>query len=108
MKLYIGRLTKNKRKQNRIKDQIKNKIIIIGHLGEILNDSNDKHRVPCDTSQFILRDKKMYGAVIHANAIENIIHPSSRYLELTKFENMLLEEILFIIFYWVTFLLFLY
>ena len=78
--------------------QIKNKIIIIGHLGKILNDSNDKHRIPCDTSQFILRDRKMYGAVIHANAIENIIHPSSRYLELSIFENMLLEEILFIIF----------
>lgn len=80
------------------KDHIKNKIIIIGHLGEILNDSNDKHRIPCDTSQFILRDRKMYGAVIHANAIENIIHPSSRFLELSKFENMILEEILFIIF----------
>ena len=80
------------------KYHIKNKIIIIGHLGKILNDSNDKHRIPCDTSQFTLRDRKMYGAVIHANAIENIIHPSSRYFELTKLENMILDEIIFIFF----------
>jgi len=52
---------------------IKNKVVIIGHLGsntmENLNDIEDKHRVPTD-STLINRALTMPGAVIHANAVQ--------------------------------------
>ncbi len=80
------------------KNKIKNKIVIIGHLGTSNFDTEDKFRVPTDTTSLLLRDKTMNGAVIHANAIENILHPSSRFFELSKFGNIILEQALFILF----------
>jgi len=40
----------------------------------------------------------MYGSVIHANAIENIIHPSSCFSEMSDLQNTILQETLFILF----------
>jgi CHASE2 domain-containing sensor protein len=54
-------------------EYIKNKIVIISHLGtDNMNnefDVEDKHRVPTDANLFN-RNLTMPGAVIHANAIE--------------------------------------
>ena len=74
----------------------KNKIVIIGHLGSnLINkkyDVEDKFAVPTDTSKIMLRDKTMYGSVIHANAIENILHPETKFKELNNFFNILLDQ----------------
>jgi CHASE2 domain-containing sensor protein len=74
----------------------KNKIVIIGHLGSnLINkkyDVEDKFAVPTDTSKIMLRDKTMYGSVIHANAIENILHPETKFKELNSFFNILLDQ----------------
>jgi hypothetical protein len=56
---------------------------LLGHLGDtqlsnILNDSEDRHPVPCDTI-LVNREKTMSGILIHANAIENIINPGIRF-----------------------------
>ena len=77
---------------------MKNKIVVIGHLGTIENDVEDRHRVPIDTVNIMLRDRTMYGSVIHANAIENIIHPSSCFSEMSDLQNTILQETLFILF----------
>jgi CHASE2 domain len=60
------------------------KIVIIGHLGSnCLFDRNDdmadKHCVPTDTTAITGRYPVMYGAVIHANAIENILHQETAF-----------------------------
>ena len=74
----------------------KNKIVIIGHLGSnLINkkyDVEDKFSVPTDTSKIMLRDKTMYGSVIHANAIENILHPETKFKELNSFFSILLDQ----------------
>ena len=67
-------------------------------------DSEDKFAVPTDTSKIMLRDKTMYGAVIHANAIENILHPESKFKELHGFWHVLLHQLLIIGFLLVLFL----
>ena len=89
-------------------ETFKNKIVIIGHLGSNLIDkkfdSEDKFAVPTDTSKIMLRDKTMYGAVIHANAIENILHPESKFKELHGFWHVLLHQLLIIGFLLVLFL----
>jgi hypothetical protein len=59
----------------------KGKVIILGHLGEpgrAIFDSEDKFKVPIN-SDLIDRDRTMFGVLIHANAIENIINPSIRF-----------------------------
>jgi CHASE2 domain-containing sensor protein len=89
-------------------ETFKNKIVIIGHLGSNLIDkkfdSEDKFAVPTDTTKIMLRDKTMYGAVIHANAIENILHPESKFKELHGFWHVLLHQLLIIGFLLVLFL----
>ena len=63
--------------QNKIKEIIKNKIVIIGHLGtEHMgnpNDVEDKFRVPTDKSLFN-RNLTMPGAVLHANAVQMMLN----------------------------------
>jgi hypothetical protein len=65
---------------------LNHKIVIIGHLGaSCLPDRNsdlaDKFCVPTDTLTLTNRDPVMYGAVIHANAVENILHPETTFRE---------------------------
>lgn len=64
-------------KQNQIKEIIKDKIVIIGHLGsEYMGnpyDVEDKFRVPTDKSLFN-RNLTMPGAVVHANAVEMMLN----------------------------------
>ncbi|MFM7588038.1 MAG: CHASE2 domain-containing protein, partial [Bacteroidota bacterium] len=51
---------------------------ILGHLGNtnllynVQYDGEDKHRVPTER-QLVNREKSMFGILIHANAIENIL-----------------------------------
>jgi CHASE2 domain-containing sensor protein len=81
-------------------ESFKDKIVIIGHLGSNLIDkkfdTEDKFPVPIDSKRIMLRDRTMYGAVIHANAVENLIRPESKFYELNGFWQFLLHEILFI------------
>ncbi|MFM8318402.1 MAG: CHASE2 domain-containing protein, partial [Bacteroidota bacterium] len=56
---------------------------ILGHLGNtnlynVQYDGEDKHRVPPER-QLVNREKSMFGILIHANAIENILNPELRY-----------------------------
>jgi CHASE2 domain-containing sensor protein len=59
---------------------IKNKIIIVGHLGcnsmDNIYDIEDKYRVPTDSS-LINRAPIMPGSVIHANAVQMILSNNS-------------------------------
>jgi hypothetical protein len=84
------------------KEEIKNKIVIIGHLGTAFYDNaydvQDKFAVPIDPDRIMLREKTMHGAVIHANAIENILHPESKFFEIKGFLDFFLHELLFILF----------
>jgi CHASE2 domain-containing sensor protein len=60
---------------------IKGKIVLVGHLGPPNNskfDVEDKLRVPVD-SNLVNRDRTMYGVLIHANAIENLLNPQVRF-----------------------------
>jgi len=63
----------DKKNQNQIREIIKNKIVIIGHLGtgNMHNpyDVEDKFRVPTDKTLFN-RNLTMPGSVIHANAVQ--------------------------------------
>ena len=71
---------------------IKNKIVIISHLGtdnmENTFDVEDKHRVPTNPNLFN-RNLTMPGAVIHANAIQMMIDKA----ELFAVEGWLYELI---------------
>jgi hypothetical protein len=91
-----------------ISEVIKDKIVIIGHLGTNLYDKEydiqDKFPVPIDNERIMLREKKMHGAVIHANAVENIIHPDSRFTELSFISDFLFHELLCILFLLLMFL----
>jgi len=56
---------------------------ILGHLGNtnlynVKYDGEDRHRVPPER-QLVNREKSMFGILIHANAIENILNPELRY-----------------------------
>ena len=66
-------------------EDFKDKIVLIGHVGpyeysQKKFDIQDKFKVPTDTV-IINRDKSMYGVIIHANAILNIIHPEIKFKE---------------------------
>jgi CHASE2 domain-containing sensor protein len=67
----------NKSYQNQLNQIIKNKIVIIGHLGtENMHnpfDIEDKFRVPTDKSLFN-RNLTMPGIVIHANAVQMMLN----------------------------------
>jgi len=56
---------------------------LLGHFGNtnlynVKFDGEDKHRVPPER-QLVNREKSMFGLLIHANAIENILNPELRY-----------------------------
>lgn len=64
---------------------IKDKIVIIGHFGttslrDLKNDMEDKFPVPCEDNM-IFRSATMPGALIHANAVENLIRKEIRFIE---------------------------
>ena len=102
---------------NELKGLLNGKIIIVGHLGSICTDASggvkfdnsifdveDKHKVPCDLANLYNREKKMFGAVIHANAIVNILDSDKRFTNLNGilsnalFNMMLLLFIFYAIF----------
>lgn len=61
----------------------KGRAFLLGHLGNtnlynVKFDNEDKHRVPPER-QLVNREKSMFGILIHANAIENILYPELRY-----------------------------
>jgi CHASE2 domain-containing sensor protein len=68
---------------DKIKKLLKNKIVIIGHLGngDMDNkfDVEDKHRVPNNRSLFN-RNLTMPGCVIHANAVQMMIDKNEMFL----------------------------
>jgi len=69
---------------NLFADYFKNKIVIIGYLGnrDHFNskfDIEDKFRIPADTKHFINKEPLMNGAVIHAVAISNILSPAYQF-----------------------------
>ncbi len=82
--------------------QVEGKIVIIGHLGTNLIpkmfDIEDKFKVPVDINDLAIREKTMYGAVIHANAIENILNPKKRFIELSPWGYFVIYEVLYILF----------
>ncbi len=76
-------LETNKLDSSIVRNLLSNNYVIIGHMGpydfvDKANDNEDKFRVPCDTT-LINRDRVMYGAVIHANALANLLMPDLRY-----------------------------
>ena len=85
------------------REYIKNKIVIIGHLGtdymENEFDVEDKHRVPTDANLFN-RNLSMPGAVIHANAIQMLLQKD----ELFAVEGWLYEFLTCIILFGYLFL----
>lgn len=97
-------LLNNEWNKKNLKKFIKNKIVLIGHMGskdisDYRNDVEDKFAVPCDTSSFFFRQKTMSGLQIHANAIENLITPENKFIELNKKTWFVLIEELLLIFY---------
>ena len=63
---------------NIYKDYFKGKVVIVGYLGDRKHsnadfDIEDKKRVPVDIEHLVNRDPKMFGAVVHANAISTIL-----------------------------------
>lgn len=81
---------------------LKDKILILGHLGTFSfnkkYDIEDKFSVPIDSERIMMREKTMHGAVIHANAIENLLHPETMFFELHGIWHFLHHEILFVLF----------
>jgi CHASE2 domain-containing sensor protein len=78
-----------------VKQILKGKIVLIGHLGnscldDLKNDLEDKHPAPCD-HMLINRQKSMPGVLIHANAVENMINPKSQF-------TVVSDNIFFIVF----------
>lgn len=64
---------------NIYKDYFKGKVVIVGYLGDRKHsnadfDIEDKKRVPVDIEHLVNRDPKMFGAVVHANAISTILN----------------------------------
>lgn len=80
------------------RESIKNKIVIISHLGtdnmENEFDVEDKHKVPTDTSLFN-RNLTMPGAVIHANAIQMLINKDEMFVVEGWFCELIISLILF-------------
>jgi CHASE2 domain-containing sensor protein len=85
---------------SKIKQLLKGKIVMIGHVGnscldDLKNDLEDKHPVPSD-QMLINRQKSMPGLLIHANAVENMINPKSLFTVISDniffiaFEELLL------------------
>jgi hypothetical protein len=83
-----------------LKNLLRNKIVLVGHLGTTeatnLFDSEDKHPVPVDTSEVANRERIMAGVVIHANAIENILHPNQAFFEWKGWSLWIFTEAFFL------------
>jgi hypothetical protein len=56
-----------------VKSYVQNNIVIFGHLGSNENDAEDKFPVPTDSMDMVNRLPIMYGPVIHANALSNML-----------------------------------
>ncbi|NDA63413.1 MAG: CHASE2 domain-containing protein [Chitinophagia bacterium] len=66
---------------------LKGKIVLIGHFGstalrDIKNDLEDKFSVPSDVNM-IFRSPSMPGALIHANAIDNLLRKEVRFRDIS-------------------------
>jgi len=85
-----------------LKKLIKGKALILGHLGSPHMDHEfdveDKFCVPVDPLVMSGREKIMPGPVIHANAIENFLHPEEMFYEFKGFWSGLLQQIAYILF----------
>jgi hypothetical protein len=68
-------------------------------------DMEDKFRVPCDTN-LINRDRVMYGSVIHANALANLLKSDLQFIDVERSTIFLVfKELLFLVFiYYLLFL----
>jgi CHASE2 domain-containing sensor protein len=56
-----------------IRSYVQNNIVIFGHLGSKEEDMEDKFPVPTDSTDMVNRLPVMYGPVIHANALSNML-----------------------------------
>jgi hypothetical protein len=85
-----------------LKNLLKGKIVIVGHLGSPdgfnLFDIEDKHPVPVDTTNVANRERIMPGAVVHANAVENILHPEEMFSEWKGWTLYLAMELIFLLY----------
>ena len=73
---------------NIYKDHFKGQIVIIGYLGDRKHsnadfDIEDKKRVPVDIENLVNREPKMFGAVVHANAISTILDKDLQFYEVS-------------------------
>jgi CHASE2 domain-containing sensor protein len=79
-------------------EYIKNKIVIISHLGTDNMDNEfdveDKHRVPTDANLFN-RNLTMPGGVIHANAIQMLVNKDEMFVVEGWFYELITSLILF-------------
>jgi CHASE2 domain-containing sensor protein len=103
-------LETNKLDSTIVRNLLRNNYVIIGHMGpynfvDKVHDNEDKFRVPCDTN-LINRDRVMYGAVIHANALANLLMPDLRYanIEDGMIFKIFKELLLFVFLYYLLFL----
>lgn len=103
-------LETNKLDSSIVRNLLSNNYVIIGHMGpydfvDKANDNEDKFRVPCDTT-LINRDRVMYGAVIHANALANLLMPDLRYANIEDglFFKIFKELLLLMFVYYLLFL----
>jgi CHASE2 domain-containing sensor protein len=103
-------LETNKLDSTIVRNLLRNNYVIIGHMGpynfvDKVHDNEDKYRVPCDTN-LINRDRVMYGAVIHANALANLLMPDLRYanIEDGMIFKIFKELLLFVFLYYLLFL----
>jgi CHASE2 domain-containing sensor protein len=85
-----------------LENLLKGKIVIVGHLGSPdgfnLFDVEDKHPVPVDTANVANRERIMPGAVVHANAVENILHPEEKFSEWKGWSLYLALELIFLLY----------
>ena len=100
----------NKLDAKNIENLISNNYVIIGHMGpygfvDKSFDMEDKFRVPCDTN-LINRDRVMYGSVIHANALANLLKSDLQFTDVERTTVFLiLKELIFLMFiYYLLFL----
>jgi hypothetical protein len=80
---------------NELKSGFKNKIVIIGYLGNRLHfnaqfDIEDKWKIPADPNHLVNKEKLMNGAVIHGVAISNMLSPAHQF-------KVVSEEVIFMI-----------
>jgi len=91
---------------NLFEDYLKDKIIIVGYLGNRSHfnakfDIEDKKRVPVDVEHFVNREPLMFGSVVHANAISNILQKESRFYEVNELVIMIINLVICAVFMYV-------